>query len=198
MALALRVARDAHESIQQKRKWTGLPYYLHAWNVALLVSTVIRDDDDDGQGEEIVAAAALHDVLEDVPGWHLENIRESFGGGVASLVDEMTHAFTAEAYPELSRRDRKRLEAQRIAGTSHAARLIKTADNLDNIRDVHACDPAFALMYAQELNAYALALPDTPLRAELLGHIYRNLDGPQPEARAQTAHGTEPTDNQPR
>ena len=50
-------AREAHQRIDQRRKYSNLPYHVHLEAVAKLVATVTDD-------EEMIAAAWLHDVVE--------------------------------------------------------------------------------------------------------------------------------------
>src|SRR4051812_22501753 len=58
--LADRIATEAHEG--QLRKWCAVPYVTHPRRVAALVAGL------DGTNEVDVAAALLHDVVEDTPG----------------------------------------------------------------------------------------------------------------------------------
>ena len=126
---AKQFAIEAHGSIGQVRKYTGEPYHVHVLTVAELVATKTQD-------EEILAAACLHDVLEDVapskPEYGQEAIRREFGERVLSLVLELTDIYTKENYPELNRKKRKQLEAERLAQSSEDAKLIKRADLFDN------------------------------------------------------------------
>ena len=55
---AARFAKAAHESIDQRRKYSGEPYIVHPKAVAAIVATVTRD-------EHMISAAWLHDVVED-------------------------------------------------------------------------------------------------------------------------------------
>lgn len=126
-------AIEAHSSINQVRKYTGEPYHVHVVEVARLVRTKTHDD-------EIVAAAFLHDVLEDVapsmPQYGEDSIRKEFGERVLSLVLELTDVFTKENYPELNRKKRKSLEAERLSKISEGAKLIKRADLFDNNKTI--------------------------------------------------------------
>ena len=54
---AFRVAADAHRN--QTRKASGLPYFQHSASVALILARTGFNDD------EILAAATLHDTIED-------------------------------------------------------------------------------------------------------------------------------------
>lgn len=122
-------AVEAHSSIGQTRKFDGTPYHTHVLRVAALVETRTED-------HEVLAAACLHDVLEDVephnPDFSRERIREEFGDRVLELVLELTDVFTKENYPDLNRKARKNLEAERLSRISDPAKLIKRADLHDN------------------------------------------------------------------
>lgn len=119
----------AHSSIGQVRKFNGEPYHNHVLRVAELVSS--KTDD-----QEVLAAACLHDVLEDVephnPEFSREKILEEFGLGVLELVLELTDVYTKENFPNLNRKSRKELESQRLSRIGERAKLIKRADLHDN------------------------------------------------------------------
>lgn len=66
-------AKQAHEEVQQRRKYTGDPYIVHPAAVANLVSTVTSD-------VEMICAAWLHDVVEDTSKT-LDDIEQEFGKG---------------------------------------------------------------------------------------------------------------------
>jgi (p)ppGpp synthase/HD superfamily hydrolase len=79
---ARKFATEAHASIDQRRKYTGEPYIVHPLAVAELVNSVPHTD-------EMVAAALLHDVVEDTPVTS-EEIHAEFGPVVGALVDWLT------------------------------------------------------------------------------------------------------------
>ena len=122
-------AIEAHGSINQVRKFTGEPYHVHVLAVAKLVESKTKD-------EHVLAAACLHDVLEDVapikPEYGKERILQEFGERALSLVVELTDIYTKENFPELNRKKRKQKEAERLAQTSEDAKIIKRADLYDN------------------------------------------------------------------
>lgn len=126
---AKQFAIEAHDSISQVRKYTGEPYHVHVLTVAELVSTKTND-------EEVLASACLHDILEDVapsmPQYGKEAILREFGERVLSIVVELTDVYTKENYPDLNRKKRKQMEAERLAQISEEAKLIKRADLFDN------------------------------------------------------------------
>lgn len=130
---AKQFAIEAHGSINQLRKYTNEPYHVHVLAVAELVSTKTSD-------EEVLAAACLHDVLEDVapfkPEYGPAVIHREFGKRVLELVVELTDVYTKENFPDLNRAKRKRLEAERLAQVSEEAKLIKRADLHDNNKSI--------------------------------------------------------------
>ena len=145
VARAQSFAHDAHDSINQKRKYSGKPYWIHTDEVAEIVSGVTEDP-------EIIAAAHLHDVLEDVneEPYDYVYIKDLFGSRVVSLVKELTDEFTKKRYPKLNRTERKSKEAERLSKLSPDAQTIKLADMISNAKDLKKSDPGFADVYLRE------------------------------------------------
>jgi (p)ppGpp synthase/HD superfamily hydrolase len=132
-------AERAHASIDQRRKYTNEPYIVHPAAVVKLVRSVPHT-------EEMLAAAWLHDVVEDTP-VTLPRIREEFGFGVMLLVHELTDRSKPE---DGNRARRKEIDRLRLAAASPAAQTIKLADLIDNTKDIVANDPEFARVYLVE------------------------------------------------
>mgnify|MGYP001824179600 CR=1 FL=1 len=126
----------------QQRKYTGEPYIVHPIAVADRVRA-------NGGNANMVAAALLHDVLEDTDATVAE-IEGMTNKEVAMLVVELTDQYTKEFYPELNRATRKGLEARRLAKVSDEAKAIKLADMADNTATIVEHDPAFAKVYLRE------------------------------------------------
>jgi guanosine-3',5'-bis(diphosphate) 3'-pyrophosphohydrolase len=122
---------------KQKRKWCGLPYWVHPIRVAGLVSSRPAST------SYMVAAAYLHDTIEDC-GVTYDELKREFGVEVAKLVLELTT-------PELSgnRAARKLEENRRLAGISYEAKTIKMCDRLDNLHDMDPKDE-WTKKYARE------------------------------------------------
>ncbi|HEY9013277.1 MAG TPA: HD domain-containing protein [Devosia sp.] len=137
---ALEFARAAHESIDQRRKHTGEPYIVHPIAVAELVKTVPHTP-------EMVAAALLHDVVEDTP-VGLDAISHAFGDPVATLVDWLTDVSKPS---DGNRRIRKKLDLDHLAAAPAEAQTIKFADLIDNSRTISAHDPGFWPVYRREM-----------------------------------------------
>ena len=94
-------------------------------------------------------AALLHDTIEDTDTTY-GRLWEVFGPDVAGLVQELTDVYTHEAYPNANRATRKSSEAQRLAGISREAKLIKWCDLADNTKTIVQHDPGFAKVYLHE------------------------------------------------
>ena len=80
--LASEYARHAHQRIDHRRKYSKQPYHVHLEAVAGMVAAVTDDP-------EVIAAAWLHDTVEDTPAT-LDDIEAEFGKPVADLVEELT------------------------------------------------------------------------------------------------------------
>ena len=139
----------AHTSIVHLRKYTKAPYSTHLENVADLVSSVTRDP-------ETLAAAWLHDVVEDTP-VTIENIEREFGPAVAGLVESLTDVSRPT---DGNRTERKQLDRQHLAGAGPAAKTIKLADLIDNCRDICRNDERFAAVYLEEMRGLLEVLRD--------------------------------------
>ncbi len=148
--------RTAHDSIGQVRKYSGLPYWTHPNEVAETVASV------PGATEDMICAAYLHDVLEDVfpenPICNRAWIKKLFGQRTLDLVEQLTDHYTKERYPKLNRAERKAREVKRMAATDNEAKTIKLADILSNTRDIVEADPEFAKVYLAEKRAMMPAL----------------------------------------
>lgn len=140
---ALAYQRFAHGSAGQLRKYTAEPYHVHPEAVAGIVASYSTD-------EELVAAALLHDVVEDVPGQSVALIVSEFNRRIAGFVDDVTNRFTKELHPGLNRKERKQLERDRLRGVSPGAKLIKLADIIDNTKDLLRHDQKFAKTFFAE------------------------------------------------
>jgi len=113
-----------------ERRRSGEPYILHPLAVARIVAEEIRVDDTS------VAAALLHDVVEDNTDVDLDLIRETFGDTITQLIDGLTKI------TEVERRELTRAENVRKLIISMASDLrvilIKFADRLHNMRTLDA------------------------------------------------------------
>ena len=124
----------------QKRKYSGRPYVTHTQEVAEIVAHA-------GGDPEMVAAAHLHDVLEDTA-ITFEEVRGQFGAAVADLVLQLTDQ-VPRSYG--ARTARKHAEADRLARCDDRAKTVKLADVISNTRSIEVEDPDFARIYLAEM-----------------------------------------------
>jgi (p)ppGpp synthase/HD superfamily hydrolase len=130
---ALEQARSDHEG-QVRNGSGGMPYVEHPISVAALL------DEQGYGGEEVLAAALLHDVVEDSE-TTLDELREKFGSEVAGYVGVLTDDQSVDDY-----RERKAEHRERVAAAPVEAMAIYGADKLTNTRTLHAA-------YAEEGDA---------------------------------------------
>lgn len=140
-------ATSAHQRIDQRRKYNDQPYQVHLERVARLVSSVTHD-------EEMIAAAWLHDVVEDTPAT-MEDVESEFGAPVAGLVEALTDVSRPS---DGNRAVRKEIDRRHTAHASPRAKTIKLADLIDNCEDIAHHDPRFARIYLQEMEALLAVL----------------------------------------
>jgi len=121
---AFRFANEAHRDMYRN---SGEPYIIHPINVARIVNQEI------GVGAKSVAAALLHDVVEDT-GVPLEEISKEFGPKIASLIDGLTKisgTYNQETNSLQAENFRKMLMT---LSDDIRVILIKIADRLHNMR----------------------------------------------------------------
>ena len=121
---ALEKARAAHDG-QVRNGSGGMPYVEHPMTVAARL-------DEHGYREEVLAAALLHDVVEDSE-LTLEDLREEFGDEVAGMVGALTDDESIDSY-----RERKAEHRERVAAAENEALAIYGADKLTNISTLRA------------------------------------------------------------
>ena len=137
-------AAQAHQG--QKRK-SGEPYIHHPVAVAAILAEL-------GMDAETLAAALLHDVVEDT-GVTLDDVRREFGDNIAALVDGVTKLRMVTALPRTDAlRDREKAESLRkmFLAMINDVRvvIIKLADRLHNMRTLGALPPEKQKTIAQE------------------------------------------------
>ncbi len=132
-------ATAAHAAVAQLRKYTNEPYIVHPAEVVRIVSTVEHTD-------EMLAAAWLHDVVEDT-GVTNEVIRAEFGDEVAELVGWLTDVSRPE---QGNRATRKAIDRAHSAMAPARAQTIKLADLISNTRSIMEHDEKFARTYLEE------------------------------------------------
>ena len=139
---AKQFATTAHKRINHQRKYSSQPYTSHLSAVAKTVASVTDD-------EEMIAAAWLHDVVEDTPAT-IYDVEKEFGSAVAELVDCLTDVSKPG---DGNRKIRKAIDRQHLARASQRAKTVKLADLIDNAVDISRHDSEFAEVYLVEMAA---------------------------------------------
>lgn len=157
----------------QHRKYPGVlvPYTSHVAGVAAILAR-------HGLAEEVQAAGALHDVIEDCDVTH-EELARRFGDVVADLVRDVS-----EEDKSLPWEDRKRLYVEHFARKRWEAQAISLADKIDNFLSIMVCahdhgDPWAMFKRGRdvqigrfrELEARAVTLPEHPLVDEYVATL---------------------------
>lgn len=163
---AAKFAVDAHANTQRRGK--GFPYVIHVMEAAEIVASITND-------QELLAAAILHDVVEDTDAT-VEDVRREFGDRVASLVA----ADSDPVYDNLSETESWKMRKQhiidRLAQSNRDAKIVAMGDKLSNMRAIardfnrkgdelwkifHAPDPRLHEWHYRELEKVLSELSDT-------------------------------------
>ena len=179
---AIVFAVRAHAGTERRGK--GFPYIVHLLEAVEIVATMTPD-------QELLAAAALHDTVEDT---HVtvEEIRAEFGDRIASLVATESDTFEQGMSKEDSWHARKQDAIDRLARTSRDAKIVALGDKLSNMRAIardyamqgdalwnlfHAKDPKDHEWHYRELAEAFRELQDTFAYKEfeqLINQVFRS------------------------
>lgn len=133
-------ATAAHAAVNQRRKYTNEPYIVHPAEVCSIVSTVA------GVTPEMMAAAWLHDVVEDTDVTN-DLVTEVFGDVVGEYVGWLTDI----SRPEYGNRaTRKAMDRAFVAGAPAEAQTVKLCDLISNCTSIKEHDETFAKTYFEE------------------------------------------------
>ena len=123
---AIVFAVQAHAGTERRGK--GFPYIVHPMEAMAIVSTMTAD-------QELLAAAALHDTVEDTD-VTVEELRAQFGDRIASLVAQESDQMPAGVSEEESWRARKQAGIDRLASVSREVKMVTLGDKLSNMRAI--------------------------------------------------------------
>ena len=125
---AIAFAVNAHDGMRRKK--SNSPYILHPMEAAVIVGTMTDD-------QNLIAAAALHDVVEDAD-VSIEEIEKRFGKRVRELVESETEDKRAELPPSETWRVRKEESLNVLKNTDDIAVLmVWIGDKLANMRSLY-------------------------------------------------------------
>lgn len=179
---AVAFAVRAHAGTE--RRGQGFPYVIHCMEAASIVSTMTADP-------ELLAAAVLHDVVEDTP-CTVEDLRAEFGDRVAELVEAESEQPVPGMSPAASWKERKTAAMQRLAAAPRDVQVVAMGDKLSNLRAIardyeaqgsktwqkfHCTDPAaHAWRWRGLEEVFRSCLGDTAAFLEftkLVNHVFR-------------------------
>ena len=123
---AILFAVKAHSGTERRGK--GFPYVIHPMEAMAIVATITPDP-------ELLAAAALHDTVEDTD-ITLDVLRAEFGERVAKLVADESDVFTEGKSEEETWHQRKKAAIDRLARAPHDAKIVALGDKLSNMRAI--------------------------------------------------------------
>ena len=184
---AICFAVRAHQNTERRGK--GFPYIVHPLEAVSIVATITPD-------QELLAAAALHDVVEDTE-FTIADLRREFGDRVAELVEKESDKFVEGLSESDSWRVRKQAAIDRIAAAPRDAKIVAMGDKLSNMRAIardydelgdklwdrfHA--PGGRADHEWHYRGLALSLSDlagTHAFSEFVAHLEHVFGKPQPE-----------------
>ncbi len=146
--LVIRAFRLCYEAHKNDRRASGEPYFIHPFEVSMIVAQEIPLDDIS------IVAALLHDVVEDTA-YQIEEIREEFGAEVAEIVDGATKITDIFKSREITQAESYRKLLLSMIGDVRVM-LVKFADRLHNMRTIEYLPPERQFRMAKEtLDIYA-------------------------------------------
>lgn len=123
---AIVFAVKAHAGTERRGK--GFPYIVHPMEAMEIVATMTPD-------QELLAAAALHDTVEDTD-VTVDRIRAEFGDRIASIVAGESDEMPAGVSEEDSWHSRKRAAIERLAAAPRDVKIVALGDKLSNMRAI--------------------------------------------------------------
>jgi myo-inositol-1(or 4)-monophosphatase len=122
---AITFAVKAHQGVERKGK--GFPYIVHPMEAVCIVATMTND-------QELLAAAALHDVIEDTD-TTADDLKKEFGERVAMLVeaesDDKSGGSKAETWHQC-----KQDTLDRLRNADLDIKIVALGDKLSNMRAI--------------------------------------------------------------
>ena len=123
---AIVFATKAHSGTGRRGK--GFPYIIHPLEAMAIAATMTND-------RELLAAAVLHDVIEDT-GVTYEQIEREFGQRVAWLVAKETDVRSTPDGRQLTWMQRKQRDMDNLRGATREVKIVALGDKLSNMRAI--------------------------------------------------------------
>lgn len=163
---AEKFAKEKHNG--EIRRFSGEPYFNHVKRV----SENIKKYKKSHRSEELVAAAFLHDTLEDTNTDYKE-LKENFGELIASLVKELSNN-----EEEIEHSSKKSYLAEKMADPEQMSSwglCLKLSDRLDNISDLDKTNPEFRKRYIDETLYIIKTLEEKRQLTETQKHLIKDI-----------------------
>ena len=125
------INRSAELHREHVRKFSGVPYIVHPFSVAIILSEYTTD-------EHTIAAGLLHDVVEDVENYELEDVQDEFGKRVAKIVrgvTEIKHS-ASDTEEAATWNERKNAYIANLKKAPEESLLVAAADKIHNIHSL--------------------------------------------------------------
>lgn len=122
---AIIFAVNAHQGVERKGK--GFPYIVHPMEAMSIVATMTND-------QELLAAAVLHDVIEDTE-TTVDELLQEFGERVALLV-EAESDIKMEGPAAVTWHQRKQIAMDKLTVASRDVKIVALGDKLSNMRAI--------------------------------------------------------------
>ncbi len=147
---AYSTAKDAH---RKKKREDGARYFEHLRAVALIMMRYMRIRD-----ANIIAAALLHDIVEDIENWNQERLAVEFNQTIGELVWWVSKP--SVTLFDGNKEARNRQYHNNLGRAPREALLIKLADRLHNLLTLWGCDEEKQRRKVVETQDFYLALAE--------------------------------------
>ena len=123
---AIIYAVNAHSGTERRGK--GFPYIVHLMEAVEIVATITPD-------QELLAAAMLHDTVEDTD-VTVADLRREFGDRIAKIVEAESDVRQEGESDEESWHRRKQEAIDRLRNAPMEAKIVAMGDKLSNMRAI--------------------------------------------------------------
>lgn len=148
-----RAYSTAKDAFRDKKREDGGRYFEHLRAVALIMMRYMRVRD-----AHVIAAALLHDIVEDIENWSQERVTIEFNQTVGELVWWVSKP--SVAYFNGDKEARNRMYHQNLARAPRAALMIKLADRLHNLLTLWNCEESKQRRKVDETQDFYLPLAE--------------------------------------
>jgi (p)ppGpp synthase/HD superfamily hydrolase len=122
---------SAKKLFGQERKALHLPYIVHPFSVAIILSEYTKDED-------IMIAGLLHDILEAAPDYSIEQIEKDFNARIRNIIDTISIDLNIVIKDnEKATWEKRKLELlERLKTSANDAKMVCCADKIHNLQSL--------------------------------------------------------------